>query len=225
MIKNTEVFFRKAKEYQDKRSQIVTDYEASVKKLEPYRGSEGYLKDIEGLKKKRDEDLKTLQEEYRPGFNVIFDGMTEAIGKRTVSAPTNEQINLLNALRMRKRVSQTELQRVAETVKDNPIALGIVTEISREQGYLRGYDHLCKEMSSERASEIVTSMKKGLEDFLNHDTTRASRLAKLYNEQHYGVSDQPLTKRKVFDDLEGCYLEIAGVDPDTLKSFSDVVDV
>ena len=57
MIKNTEVFFRKAKEYQDKRSQIVTDYEASVKKLEPYRGSEGYLKDIEGLKKKLDDDL------------------------------------------------------------------------------------------------------------------------------------------------------------------------
>ena len=225
MIKNTEVFYTKAKEFQDKRSRIVADYEADLKRIEAYKGSEGYTKDLEKITEKRDSALEALRGEYRPGFNVIIDGMTEAIGKRTVSAPTNEQINLLNALRMRKKVSQFDLQRVAESVKDNPIALGIVTEISRDQGYLRGYDHLCKEMSSERASEIVTSIRKGLADFMEFDTSRASRLAKRYNEQHYGITDQPLPKRKIFSDREGCFREIGGIEADTLKSFSDVVDV
>ena len=225
MIKNTDAFFKKAKEYQDKRAQIMTKYENDMQKLEVYKGSEGYSRDIKALQDTRDADLKALKDEYRPGFMTTLDGMTEAIGKRTVSAPTNDQSNLLNALRMRKKVSRSDLQRVAETVKDNPIALGIVTEISHDQGYPYSYDHLCKELSSEKASEIVDGLRSGLEDFMSYDTKKISRLEERYQADLYGQTGNALVKRDLFSDREGCFREIGGIGADTLTLLSDVVDV
>ena len=147
----------------------------------------------------------------------------DAIGRRSVSAPTNDQVNLLNVLKMKKKVTLEECQRTAEAVKDNPIAISVVTEIAHDHGIMQSFDYLCPEMSSQRASEIVTGMKNTLEDFLQYDTTRASRLAKEYHDTHYGATEGGLTKRRLFTDQADFYRE-EGFDPETLRQFSEIVD-
>jgi hypothetical protein len=147
----------------------------------------------------------------------------DAVGRRSVTAPTNDQINLLNVLKMKKKVTLEECQRTAEAVKDNPIAVSVVTEIAHDHGIMQSFDYLCPEMSSQRASDIVTGLKNGLEDFLQYDTTRASRLAKKYHEEHYGAVEGGLTKRKLFTDQADFYRE-EGFDPETLRQFSEIVD-
>lgn len=224
MISNTELLYVKAKQFQDKRVEIVEEYEKAFQALQRFKGSQGYEEDVESLQKKRDEALTALIEEYRPGFNTVFGGMMDAIGRRSVSAPTNDQINLLNLLKLKKNVTLEECQRIAESVKDNPIAVSVVTEIAHDHGILQGFDHLCPEMSSQRASDIVTGMRDGLEDYLQHDTTRSSRLAKQYYEDHYGSADRQLTKRRLFTDKEDFYREEMGLDRESLKQFSEIVD-
>lgn len=224
MIKNTKLFYVKAKAFQDKREAIESNYEKGLKSLERFKGSKGYAEEVEKLTEKHKKDLEALREEYRPSFNTILGGMVDAIGRRSVSAPTNDQINLLNVLKMKKKVTLEECQRTAEAVKDNPIAVSVVTEIAHDHGIMQSFDHLCPEMSSGRASEIVTNIKDGLEDWLMYDTTKASRMVKAFHEEHYGATTTPLVKRTLFEDEEGCFRDLIGLEGDSMKQFSEIVD-
>lgn len=224
MMKNTEVFYTRAKQFQDKRQEMTEKYEKKLKDLERFKGSKGYEDDVKKLKDEHEAALEALRREYRESFRTIFSGMVDNIERRTISAPTTDQVNLLNTLKMKKKVSEEECRRVAEAVKDNPIAVSIVTEIAHDRGIMRNYDDLCPEMSSERASRIVAGMREISEDFLSYDTTRASRMVNEHRRELYGTEIGELTKRTLFTSMEGCYQEIAGLSGESLKHFSEAVD-
>lgn len=224
MITNTDLLYAKMKEFQDKRVEITEAYDKSVKSLERFKGSQGYEEDLKKLKEKHEADLKGLRDDYRPSINTVLSGMMEAVGRRSVSAPTEDQINLLNVLKMKKKVTLEELSRTAEAVKDNPIAIAVVTEIARDHGIMRSFNDMCPEMSSQRASDIVTGMKEGLEDYLLHDTKRAARLVADHNARMYGATDVNLPKRPIFTSKEGFYRDEMGLDGEALKQFSEIVD-
>lgn len=223
MITNTELYYAKMKEFQDKRAELTEAHDKKVKSLERFKGSKGYEEDLKKENERFEAELTALRDEYRPGLLTVIGGMMDAIGKRSVSAPTNDQVNLLNVLKMKKKVTLEECQRTAEAVKDNPIAVSVVTEIAHDHGIMQSFDYLCPEMSSQKASDIVTGLKNGMEDFLQYDTTRASRIAKKYHEEHYGAVEGGLTKRKLFTDQADFYRE-EGFDPETLRQFSEIVD-
>jgi len=224
MITNTETFYIRAKKFQDARKELTDKFERDLKGLERFRGSKGYEEEEKKLREKFETELRSLQDEARASFNAIYSGMIDNIGKRTVKAPTTDQINLLNILKLKKKVTEEELSRVAESVKDNPIAVSLVTEIAHDHGIMRNYDSLCSEMSSETASKVVESLKAWTEDFVQFDTTRASRLAKEYHERNYGATDTPLTKRRLFEGKSDCFSELVGLDDQGLRLFSEVVD-
>ena len=223
MITNTELYYAKMKAFQDKRAELTEAHDKKVKSLERFKGSKGYEEDLKKENERFEAELTALRDEYRPGLLTVIGGMMDAIGKRSVSAPTNDQVNLLNVLKMKKKVTLEECQRTAEAVKDNPIAISVVTEIAHDHGIMQSFDYLCPEMSSQKASDIVTGLKNGMEDFLQYDTTRASRIAKKYHEEHYGAVEGGLTKRKLFTDQADFYRE-EGFDPETLRQFSEIVD-
>lgn len=223
MITNTELYYAKMKEFQDKRAELTEAHDKKVKSLERFKGSKGYEEDLKKENDRFEAEMTALRDEYRPGLLTVIGGMMDAIGRRSVSAPTNDQVNLLNVLKMKKRVTLEECQRTAEAVKDNPIAVSVVTEIAHDHGIMQSFDYLCPEMSSQKASDIVTGLKNGMEDFLQYDTTRASRIAKKYHEEHYGAVEGGLTKRKLFTDQADFYRE-EGFDPETLRQFSEIVD-
>lgn len=224
MITNTELFYTKMKQFQDRRLDMTEEHDKAVKALERWKGSKGYEEELKKINDKFEADLTALRGEYRPSFRIILGGMTDAIGRRSISAPTTDQVNLLNLLKLKKKVTLEECQRIAESVKDNPIAVSVVTEIAHDHGILQGFDHLCPEMSSQRASKIVTELKNTVEDFLQYDTTRASRLAKQYYEDRYGSVNRQLTKRRLFTDKEDFYREEVGLDRESFKQFSEIVD-
>ena len=223
MITNTELYYAKMKDFQDKRAELTEAHDKKVKSLERFKGSKGYEEDLKKENDRFEAEMTALRDEYRPGLLTVIGGMMDAIGRRSVSAPTNDQVNLLNVLKMKKKVTLEECQRTAEAVKDNPIAVSVVTEIAHDHGIMQSFDYLCPEMSSQKASDIVTGLKNGMEDFLQYDTTRASRIAKKYHEEHYGAVEGGLTKRKLFTDQADFYRE-EGFDPETLRQFSEIVD-
>ena len=223
MITNTELFYTKMKQFQDRRLDMTEEHDKAVKALERWKGSKGYEEELKKFNDKFEADLTALREEYRPSFRTILGGMTDAIGRRSISAPTTDQVNLLNLLKLKKKVTLEECQRIAESVKDNPIAVSVVTEIAHDHGILQSFDHLCPEMSSQTASRIVTNLKDGIEDFLQYDTTRASRLAKQYHEMRYGETEGGLTKRRIFNNQAEFYHEI-GLEGETMRQFSEIVD-
>ena len=203
MIKNTEVFYARAKQFQDKRAQLVSDYEKKLDSMKRYEGSKGYQEDLEKLQKAHSEDLKALQDEYRVSLRTILKGMDEALSRRKVNPPTNDQLNLIHLLKMRDKVSREELN-----------------------GIMKNYESMCSEMSSSYAQKVINGISDGLEDWLQHDTKRAGRIAQKYQAEHYGapVDERALPKRELFEDMAGCFSDLAGLDHDGLKLFSEAVD-
>lgn len=222
MIKNTDLLYRNIQKFHDERKAILAKHETAVNNLEGYKGSKGYEEDVKAVDQERDEALSELRRTYSPKFNVIINGMREQIGKRSVKAPTNEQVNILNMLKLKKKPTQEECDRVAQSVSDNPMALSIVTEIAREAGYMGNYASLCPEISSQDALKGVDSIQKNLADFMTTDASRASRIASLYNEDHHGT---PTPLRRVdFSTREEAYRTVCGFNEDYLGKFSALVD-
>lgn len=225
MISNTELFYTMARRFQDERAELNGKYEKNLQALKRFEGSKGFSEDLKKLNEKHEGDLKKLIDEYRPGFQTVIGGMMDAIGKRSVSAPTADQVNLLSVLKMKKKITLEECERTAEAVKGNPIALSVLTDLAQDHGIMRNFNSLCPEMSTKTALEVVTGMRDGLEDWFQHDTTRASRLSKKFYEDRYGEYQGELSKRPLFSDKEGCYRDLAGLSPDDLQLFSEIVDV
>ena len=61
MISNTQTLYELLKDFQDKRSALVADYEHSLNVMEKYKGSEGYEEDIKKLQEAHEkEDLQLI---------------------------------------------------------------------------------------------------------------------------------------------------------------------
>ena len=224
MLSNTDYLFHLAKEFQDLREALTSAFEASVRMKEKYKGSAGYQEEIKKLQADYDSQLSALRDEYRYKLSNALGYMSQAISKRTVKPPTNEQLLILELLKMRKKPTEEECSRAAQAVSDNPIAVKIVSEIAQEVGIMRNYDNMCPEMSTEAAMNVINTLAAGIKDFISFDTTKASRMENRIHVEHYGGEGRPLTKRALFSDKEGCYMELAKIDEETLKKFSDIVD-
>lgn len=223
MISNSDLLFNRALDFQKKRKEMKDSLKASVKKLEKYRGSEGYQVEVEKLNRQYESNIAELQAEYRKTFAAILDGMSDAIGSKPAKAPTSEQLNLINMLRLKKKPTKSDCERVANSCIDNPMALSIITEIAAENGIHRNYTRLCPEMDNTRAAQIVDNLKDGIEDFVKYDSSRASRAAQQYYRINQGIETE-LVERRMFNDKEGCFSALCALDREDLSAFCEVAD-
>lgn len=228
MIKNTDLFYTRAKEYQDKRKGIVDEYEARIKALETAKGSKYFEDETKKAEDKKDEALKALKEEYAGYFNTHFDAMAKANASRSMTPPTEEELRTLQLLKMKEKPTEAELQAAANTLKGNATCLSVLTEISHNAGYMRGYMNYSetKEMPVNEADGIIKGLASSVREFMEYDTPRAARVAREYHAQHYGTTgnETPLPKRPLFEDKAGCFYEVCGLAGDTLTAFENAVD-
>lgn len=224
MITNTELFYTRMKKYQDERKRLVESYENAVQDLERFKGSQGYTEDMKKLADAFETDRKKLIDECSPGINLALGAMMDCIRARKIKAPTAEQLNILNILKMKRKITTEELERTAEAVKDCPLALSLVTEIGQDHGFICSFSHLNPEMSSSTATELVLALRDNTRDFLNYDTSKAARLANDFHERFYGATDQELPKRESFENKEDCFRLMSGLEGESLTAFCGIVD-
>lgn len=228
MIANTTLFYTRAKEYQDKRKGIIDEYEKRLESLETAKGSKYFEDETKKAEDKKDEALKALKEEYGGYFNTHFEAMSKANASRKMTPPTDEELRTLQLLKMKDKPTEAELAAAANTLKGNATCLSVLTEISHNAGYMRGYDNYSetKEMPVDTAENIIKGLASSVREFMEYDTPRAARVAAEYHAQHYGANpDAPaLPKRPLFEDKAGCFLEVCGLSGDTLTAFENAVD-
>lgn len=228
MISNTDLFYNRAKEYQDKRKDIVDTYEKRAAQLEDARGSKYFDDEMKKATETRDSALSALKGEYAEYFRISLDAMAKANGSRGMTPPTDEELRLVQLLKMKDSVTEQELDAAANTLKGNTTCLAILTEIAHKQGFLRGYMSYSdsKEMPTDTAADTVKGLHSSIREFMEYDTPRAARVARQHHEQLYGaVPDAPaLPKRPLFDSKTECYKELAGLSGDALTAFCKAVD-
>lgn len=228
MIKNTDLFYTRAKEYQGKRAAIVDEYEKRMKALEDAKGSKYFTDEAKKAEDKRDEALTALKDEYNGYFNIAFDAMRKANAARKMTPPTEEELRTLQLLKMKDKPTEAELAAAANTLKGNVTCLSVLTEIAHNAGYMRGYMGYSetKEMPVEEAEAAIKGLASSVRDFMDYDTPRAARVAQNHHETLYGVNPNatPLPKRPLFEDKAGCFYEVARMGGDSLEAFKNAVD-
>lgn len=229
MIKNTDLFYTRAKEYQDKRKGIIDEYEKRLESLETAKGSKYFDDESKKAEDKRDEALTALKGEYGEYFRISLDAMSKANAARKMTPPTEEELRTLQLLKMKEKPTEAELAAAANTLKGNATCLSVLTEIAHNAGYLRGYMNYSetKEMPVDEAESTIKGLASSLRDFMEYDTNQAARSVADYYAQRYGVNPNApaLPKRPLFDDKAGCFRTLSGgLTGDTLTAFSNAVD-
>ena len=222
-MSRTTRLYKTLQEFQDQRAERTEKYNRELIRLKKYEGSSGFADDMNRVTEAYYKDLMDLQGRYSPMLDEILNEMEEKIGTRTIKAPSEEELRLLQALKLKSKPTMEECERIANTVRECPFAVSIVADIAKSHGYLHDLNHLSREMSSQVATNIVKGMRKDVADFVQHDTTRNSRIYQKHNLTLYGVQGEA-KKRDLFKDEAGCYAEVCGMDENTLNRFSAVVD-
>ena len=236
MIKNTDLFYSRAAEFQTKRKEIIDTYESTLAKLEKAKGSQLYTEETEKAEKAKNDALDALKSEYSEYFRISLDAMRDANGKRGITPPTQEQLAILSALKMRskptddnqRRAFEKELDRIANSCADNAMCIAVINDIARDCGMIRGYHTTAPEMATDTADRYIQNLADALPDFMAHDTSRAARVAAEYHAQHYGTTTDAnaLPKRALFENKAGCFGELTHghLSGDALTYFCAAVD-
>lgn len=228
MIKNSDVLFKKLLEFQNQRKEIVDNYDNRRANLERAKGSQYYTDELRKAEDTKNAALDALKAECRPIFDQTLQSMSEANRARGMTPPTDDELRLLQLLKMKEHISETEFEAAANTLKGNPACLSVLTEIAHKQGIMRGYTSYAatKEMPVDAVANVIEGLTASIRDFMEHDTPKAARLYIEHHAERYGIDPNaaPPPKRPLFTDKGGCYRQIANLYDDALTAFCRAVD-
>lgn len=132
ILKNTEQFYNHVTGFIDEVAEAVSQYNNTVKRLEPYQGSGGYDQQIKEAQSVRDTTVRNIRETYWPAFQKITANMREAVKNRPIVAPTTEQAALLSVMQMRQTLSRDELERASKQMAGCSMALAVLDDLAEK---------------------------------------------------------------------------------------------
>ena len=124
-----------ARQYARGRLAAQNKHDAEVQELEEKYGDTPYVKRKtaeadDALKK----ELARLAADAGPRINALITDMRGRYDKREMIAPSQAQVNALQLLNMRRRVSRDELQEAANLCRGCPATYGLLQDIGRKNG-------------------------------------------------------------------------------------------
>ena len=217
-MNRTEQYFNLVTNYRTELRQIWDEYENEARRIERYRGSVGFDDESRKAQQKRDKAISDLQGDYRTRFASVVRGMRESAQNAQMIAPTQEQLSILTALKMRKRLDRDEIEQAGRSLQGCPVALSVLEEMAAKNSFpgvsfggmsskaihasiealAHSFDRLCKLDRCDSRAEMVQRASV-------HSPEWSSTA--LFS---FRVDTDPETERKcmtVFGDVPGDYLE------------------
>lgn len=224
---NTEWLFEILRHFQNDRKAITDTYESKLKELEATRGSKYYDTESTKARETRDTALDKLKKETRAKTDKAIGAMNTVNEGRTLTTPpSDEQLRLLETLKLRDKLTDKELQAAAKSCADNVTALSVINDLAAKNGIARRYNSAGTDttMSIEDVRREIGDIFDCVDDFIESDEMRAARIAARHNETFYGGDTHTPRKRELFDSKEDCYRVLCNMNADSLESFSKAVD-
>ncbi len=219
MISYAELLFKLAYQYQNERANLLSEKAERLQALEKYRGSDGYTTDMRRVESEFFERLEGLKSTFLEESNVVLSGMTKSLSKRGMAAPTDEQLRILQALRMKNTLTRADLDSAAETLRDCPVGLSILDDMAQESGQPAKYHRLAA-MSAETATGIISGLREQMKDFAESDRSRSGRLAERFLEKYGTVVTVP--ERRKFQTKNEFFSMFCGLDPEDAAEFERI---
>lgn len=131
-MKNTEYLFRGVTDFMTKRLELYDEYMARMKELESKKGSDYYRQEALAARRKREAGERSARAKAAQVIDSTYGVMQRVNRRRQIQPISQDQLNILQALKLRNNVSDDELLAIANTLAPNGLALGALTEYAQD---------------------------------------------------------------------------------------------
>ena len=220
---NSDRFYKSASTFQAERKKVMDKYEKTMADLKPMAGSQYYAEQSKKAEANKKESLDSLIANYGESLSCCLRDMKKANSKRSLTAPSEEQLRLITVLKMKGTLSQEEVMAAANSFSDNDVCLSVLHEIAQKNNIHANIFANSKNLPMTTVENILNATESNMRDFLQYDSTRASRAAAEHNKRLYGTAfaEEELPKRKLFETKEECFSELFG---NNSKAFFEAID-
>lgn len=153
---NTQRYLNSIKGFRKDLQEVNDKFRPEYERLERFKDSGSYAQSKKLLDDRRNAEVEELRREYADRLKSAVDAMEKTYMNRPASAPTQEQLSVLQALKLRDHVSRDELRRAAQTMRGCPVAERALEEISRKSGEILGLE---QEISSDTVRQSLHSLR------------------------------------------------------------------
>lgn len=153
---NTQRYLNSIKGFRKDLQEVNDKFRPEYERLERFKDSGSYAQSKKLLDDRRNAEVEELRREYADRLKSAVDAMEKTYMNRPASAPTQEQLSVLQALKLRDHVSRDELRRAAQTMRGCPVAERALKEIARKSGEILGLE---QEISSDTVRQSLHSLR------------------------------------------------------------------
>lgn len=231
-MKNTEYFYDTVRRYRQCLTEINAKFDKRIAEKAGYAGSPRYSEDVKAIELDRAAEITVLRADCAESFDTIIKSMELHAKERPMTAPTSEQIALLQALRMRERLTRDDLEHAANSMQGCVVALGVLDELAQKHELYGFHANGGGSLSNQFVRDAIQSLAKSARTLLTLDRTNQRRELMNANGQGGGQfgaipSFAAIGKFKIDVDPENardCVGRFGGVPGEVYKAFSESVD-
>lgn len=182
---------------------VLHDYYAKqIKSMEKYKGSFGYEKDYKKYLKEYKDRLEKGQADAYKDLDYVLSKYKKAVDNYIIESPSDEQLRILQTLSLKKKWTQEELDDIAQSVKDNPLALSVVTDKAKENGLLHTrYDKLNNKPTKRQLQNDLEYIKGISTHFIKTPFSKASELVFNHRKRLGYINENDYDELKQWDEL------------------------
>lgn len=177
------------KEYDEYRKSFYDTFDKKLTYLERFKGSAGYEEETAEALKLYNDSLTPVKTTTRGYINHIAKSMSEMMLKMEMPPISDEQMKLLQLASMRKNLSEDELTQLANSVKSNPVALGMVVELAKANNIMKNYKELNPTLTTSDVKNEISYLTNKALDYVESDISKAAEMAQKHNTELYGGTD------------------------------------
>ena len=175
---NTERYFNSIRNFRKNLREVNARYKPEYERLERFKDSGSYAESKKLVDDRRNAEVEALRREYSDRLKSAVDAMEKTDMNKPASALTQEQLAVLQALKLRERVGREELKRAAQTMRGCPAAERALEEIARKSGEILGLE---QEISGDAVRQHLHSLRLNggtLVSRLNVPDSRGSHMSR-----------------------------------------------
>lgn len=218
-MKNSEKFYGEIRRYLKNVAEITGEYDTTMSRAEPYKGSEAHKRIEAEATAKRDAAVTAEKERTLAEIRAVIESMREHARTRKITAPTSEQLAILETLRMRQKISRDELQQAANNLRDCPLALSVLQELANAHHIVYTGGELGQTLTTDFIMQRIDCLEESTYKMIRGDNARFARVP--------ADMGDCLTRWGAFSyklDIDQWQRQSAVVDTDKITAFVAVVD-
>ncbi len=164
-MKNAEKYYQTVLGFRKALEAVNEKFRPQYERLERFKDSEHYQEEKVALDKARSELLAEVRELAMKEFSEVCDAMKAAYQSRPLSAPSDEQLRLLQTLQMREKLGVDELRQAAVTLEGCPAALEVLCELTHKHGHTWAMQG---ELAGDTVDRTINQLRRNGKKFVQH---------------------------------------------------------